>query len=98
MNKCVGCGVETTNKLCERCFRIRNYNEYKKVDINKEEFLNNLNSINKDDLIVLVVDLLNIPLNFNDIKDRLNNRVILVLNKFDLMPTNNERDLNLDFF
>ena len=90
MNKCVGCGVETTNKLCESCFRIRNYNEYKKLDINKEEFLNNLNSINKDDLIVLVVDLLNIPLNFNDIKDRLNNRVILVLNKFDLMPTNNE--------
>ena len=90
MNKCVGCGVETTNKLCERCFRIRNYNEYKKVDINKEEFLNNLNSINKDDLIVLVVDLLNIPVNFNDVKDKLKSKVILALNKFDLMPTNNE--------
>ena len=24
MNKCVGCGVLTSNKLCERCFRIRN--------------------------------------------------------------------------
>lgn len=90
LNKCVGCGVETANNLCERCFRIRNYNEYKKVDIKKEEFLNNLDNINEDDLVVLVVDLLNIPTNFNDIKDKLNNKVILALNKFDLMPTNNE--------
>ena len=42
MNKCTGCGavlqnIDTTkegyvvnldNKLCERCFRIKNYNEY----------------------------------------------------------------------
>ncbi len=89
-NKCVGCGIETTNTLCERCFRIRNYNEYKKVDIDYQEFLNNLSSINKDDLVVLVVDLMNIPASFNDIKDKLNNKVILALNKFDLMPTNNE--------
>ena len=45
MNKCIGCGITlqteeknnlgyTTNiekKLCERCFRIRNYGEYKTV-------------------------------------------------------------------
>ena len=89
MNRCSGCGVKTTNNLCERCFRIRNYNEYKKVDINYKEFLDNLDRINKDDLVVLVVDLMNIPINFNDIKNKLDNKVILALNKFDLMPTNN---------
>ena len=90
LSKCVGCGVTTTNKLCERCFRIRNYNEYKKVNINYEEFFKNLDKIKKDDLLVLVVDLLNIPINFDNIKDKISNKVILALNKFDLMPTNNE--------
>ena len=89
-SKCVGCGVETTNTLCERCFRIRNYNEYKKVDINYQEFLDNLNNIKKDDLVVLVVDLMNVPGSFNEINNRINNKAILALNKFDLMPTNNE--------
>ena len=88
MNKCVGCGVLTSNNLCERCFRIRNYNEYKKVDVNNN-FLNNLDKISSDDLVVLVVDLLNIPKNFETIKKRIKNKVILALNKFDLMPTNN---------
>lgn len=88
MNKCVGCGVLTSNNLCERCFRIRNYNEYKKVDVNNN-FLNNLDKISSDDLVVLVVDLLNIPKNFETIKNRIKNKVILALNKFDLMPTNN---------
>lgn len=90
MNKCMGCGVLTTNKLCERCFRIRNYNEYKKVDVNYSDFLDSLTKINRNDLVVLVVDLLNIPDSFNDIKSKINNKVILALNKFDLMPTNNE--------
>ena len=89
MNKCVGCGVESTNNLCERCFRIRNYNEYKKVDIHYTDFLNNLDKINKEDLVVLVVDLMNIPASFELIKDKIKNKVILALNKFDLMPTNN---------
>ena len=33
MNKCIGCGdiLDSNNNLCERCFRIRNYNEYKHV-------------------------------------------------------------------
>ena len=90
MNKCVGCGVLTANNLCERCFRIRNYNEYKKADVNYNDFLDILSKININDLVVLVVDLLNIPDNFNDIKSKINNKVILALNKFDLMPTNNE--------
>lgn len=90
MNKCVGCGVDTKNTLCERCFRIRNYNEYKKIEVDDKKFLNNLDKIHDDDLVVLVVDLLNIPENLDAIKNKINNKVILVINKFDLSPTNNE--------
>lgn len=89
MNKCVGCGVSTDNNLCERCFRIRNYNEYKKIDVNENEFLDNLDKINKNDLVVIVIDLLNIPASLDVIKNKINNKVILVLNKFDLSPTDN---------
>ena len=90
MNKCVGCGVSTENNLCERCFRIRNYNEYKKIEVDDKKFLNNLDKIHDDDLVVLVVDLLNIPENLDAIKNKINNKVVLVINKFDLSPTNNE--------
>ena len=89
MNKCVGCGVSTDNNLCERCFRIRNYNEYKKIDVNENEFLDNLDKINNEDLVVLVIDLLNIPENLDIIKNKINNKTILVINKFDLSPTDN---------
>ena len=89
MNKCIGCGVSTENNLCERCFRIRNYNEYKKIDVDDKVFLDNLNKINKDDLVVLVIDLLNIPENLDIIKNGINNKTILVINKFDLSPTDN---------
>ena len=48
MNKCIGCGsilqdtdknkdgyvLDINNKLCQRCFRIRYYNEYKNI-VNK---------------------------------------------------------------
>ena len=89
MNKCIGCGVSTENNLCERCFRIRNYNEYKKIDVDDRVFLDNLNKINNDDLVVLVIDLLNIPENLDIIKNKINNKTILVINKFDLSPTDN---------
>ena len=97
MNKCMGCGVNTKGNLCERCFRIKNYNEYKKVDINYECFLNNLDNIDENDLVVLVVDLLNIPIDFKDINSRISNKIILVLNKFDLMPTYN-KDRYINYF
>ena len=90
MNKCQGCGVLTDNDLCERCFRIKNYNEYKKVDITSEKFIDILKNISNNDLVILVVDLLNIPESFDDIKKYLKSNIILVLTKYDLIPFNNE--------
>lgn len=101
MSKCYGCGVELqnitndkigytsnlNNNLCERCFRIRNYNEYKTVIKDNNDYINILKEINKtDDLVVLVVDLFNINKNIEDISKYITNNILLVLTKRDLLP------------
>ena len=73
--KCIGCGAllqcdnnlkegytrKSDSELCERCFRIKNYGDYKVIVKDNEEFVNILNDINKTkDLVVLVVDVFNI--------------------------------------
>ena len=109
MSKCTGCGVvlQNTNKkdlgytsnlentLCERCFRIRNYNEYSKVLKDNEDYVNILKNINQKDLVVLVVDLFNFC-DLNEIGKYLNNDILLVLTKRDLLPRScyNEKILN----
>lgn len=100
MNKCKGCGVvlqnedETQlgftknieNNLCERCFRIINYNEYKEVVKDNKEFIKILENINKTkDLVLLVVDLFNIN-KIENILKYISNDIILVLTKRDLLP------------
>lgn len=90
MSKCLGCGINiNSNNLCERCFRIKHYNDYKKVDQASIDFECIKSNITKDDLVVLVVDLLNIPNDFDMVKD-IKSNIILALTKFDLMPNNNE--------
>lgn len=90
MNKCQGCGdITERDILCDRCFRIKNYNEYKNVIVNNDNTLNILNDINSNDIVVLVVDLLNIPHDLNIFKKKIKGKIILALSKFDLMPTNN---------
>jgi len=98
MTKCIGCGATLQNKdknkegyvkdltkdLCERCFRIRHYNDYKFVDKDNKYYLNIIKQIEKTkDLVILVTDFLNIEsLNELNIK----NPVLLVLAKRDLIP------------
>lgn len=102
MSKCIGCGSTLTltpnkegytqnldNKLCERCFRIRNYNEYKTVAKSNSEYYKIIDSIDSG-LIVLVVDIFDIPENFNDLLKHIKTKVLLVLTKFDLIPSYNE--------
>ncbi len=99
MKKCKGCGAflqdsndkfegyttNINNDLCERCFRIKNYNEYKLVEKNNIEFTNILKDINKtNDLVVLLVDLFNISINLKEITEYLNNDILLVLTKKDI--------------
>ena len=113
MSKCIGCGVElqSTNKeklgyvnsldnnLCERCFKIRNYNEYRFVIKDNNEYINILNKISKtNDLVVLVVDLFNISSNLDSISNYINNDVLLVLSKRDILPKSCPDIKFLDYF
>ncbi len=98
MTKCVGCGSllqntnpkeegyvqDITKKYCERCFRIKNYSEYKFIDKDNKYYIDILNNIEKtNDLVLLVTDFLNTDfINSINIK----NPVILILSKRDLIP------------
>lgn len=101
MNKCLGCGsvLQTensniegfTNKkdstYCERCFRIKNYGEYKSIVKDNNTFINILKEIDKSNsLVLLVVDIFNLPENFDIITDNIKNPLFLVLTKRDLIP------------
>lgn len=101
MNNCIGCGAKlqkinkeeigyTTNiekKLCERCFRIRNYGEYKTIVKDNNDFIKILENINKTkDLVILVLDIFNINKDLDIIKQHIKNGVLLVITKRDLLP------------
>lgn len=100
MNKCIGCGaiLQNENKekegyvdnidkdLCYRCFRIRNYGEYSKSLKSNEDYISILKQISTTNcLVVLVVDLFNIQ-DVEGILKYLNNDVLLVLSKRDILP------------
>lgn len=103
MNKCSGCGaiLQSTNPkqegyikenvknktLCERCFRIQNYNEYKRVTKENKEFIENLEQIKKTgDLTLLIVDLFHMNQNIMEIAKHCSNNLLLVFTKRDLLP------------
>lgn len=97
--KCSGCGdvLNSNKELCERCFRIKNYNEYQTIIKSNDEFLNIIKEINKTkSLVVLVLDLLHLPENLDLIKKNLTNDLLIVLTKRDLLPKsiNNNKLLN----
>lgn len=76
-----------TSKLCERCFRIQNYGEYKVVAKSNEEFVQVLRRINDSkDLVVLVVDIFNLSKDLELFSHYLSNDIILVMTKRDLLP------------
>ena len=114
MNKCIGCGahlqiddpkkegytISLDHTLCNRCFRINNYNEYQKIEKTNNEFIPILKKINEtNSLVLVVVDILNINKDLNFITKYLNNDIILVLTKRDTLPykVNNQKLLDYDY-
>lgn len=113
MNKCQGCGVvlqsdfiegigytkKINSEFCNRCFRIKHYNDYKRVEKTNEDFMPIIKEINKTkDLVILLVDLFNIPSSLKDITDTLNNDIILVLTKRDILPVSIYEERLLEYF
>ena len=99
MNKCVGCGsvlqytdpnmegyAKENKEYCERCFRIKNYGDYKSVVKDNNAFINILKNIDKKDLVVLVMDIFNLPKNLDLIKETIDNEILVVLTKRDILP------------
>ena len=73
--------------ICKRCFRMKYYGEYYAVNKKNDEFIDIVKSINNtDDLVLYVVDLFTISHNINIIHKYLNNDIIMVITKRDIMP------------
>lgn len=102
MNKyCTGCGVllqdddaytegyttDLENDICQRCFRMKNYGEYQVSTKSSEEYINILKDVNETkDLVLYIVDILNLEKDIHFIREYIQNKVILVLNKRDVLP------------
>lgn len=75
------------HSLCERCFRIRNYNDYKTVIKDNESFLELLAKVKESKaLVLLVVDMMHLSVDIEQIVSHLDNPILLVLTKRDLLP------------
>lgn len=99
--RCQGCGIElqdenillegyTTsmdNDICQRCFKMKNYGEYQVITKSNDEYLEILKKVGQTkDLVLYVTDLLNLEKNIEEIRTIIPNKMILVLNKIDVLP------------
>ena len=99
--RCSGCGIllqdqnvlqegyttSLDNDICQRCFRMKNYGEYQAVMKSNDEYINILKSVAETkDLVLYVTDLLNLEKNIDEIRNLIPNKMILVLNKVDVLP------------
>ncbi len=110
---CKGCGVKLqdsnvlfegftstlSNDFCSRCFRLINYGEYVVTAKSNDEYIEILKSVNDTkDLVLYVVDLLNIEKDITMIRNYINNRLILVLTKRDVLPLSVNDEKIKDYF
>lgn len=75
--------------ICQRCFRLKNYNEVQDVGMDSEDFLNLLTGLsNKSGIVVNVVDVFDFEGSFINAIKRIvgNKKIILAANKLDLLP------------
>lgn len=87
-------GLESGEVYCQRCFRLRHYNEIQDVKLTDDDFLKLLNEIGtKDALIVNVIDIFDFNGSLIPGLHRFvgNNPVLLVGNKVDLLPKSLKR-------
>ncbi|ADO57623.1 GTPase [Paenibacillus jamilae] len=75
--------------ICQRCFRIKNYNETSSVTVDQDEFLKLLSQIgDKDALVIHIVDIFDFEGSLISGLQRFvgSNPVVLAVNKTDLLP------------
>lgn len=82
-------GLDKGEFYCQRCFRLRHYNELQDLDISEDVFLDRLNEISQDDAFVVhVIDIFDIEGSVIAGLDRFisGQPYIIVANKVDLLP------------
>lgn len=73
--------------ICRRCFRLKFYGDYIYVNKSNDEYESILNDISKtNDLVLYMIDIFNINDEILNIAHMLNNPMILVFTKRDLLP------------
>ena len=111
IKKCPGCGAtlqysdenkigfspKKDAKLCERCFKLKNYNQKKIIDLkySNDDIINLLNS--NADNVLFITDFLNLSQNVIDIYKSLKvDNKTLIINKTDYIPKsiNKEKYIN----
>jgi 30S ribosome assembly GTPase len=85
--------------ICQRCFRIKNYNEASSATLNQDDFLRLLTHVGAtQSLVVNIVDIFDFEGSMISGLPRFvgNNPIVLVVNKIDLLPkvTNYNRIVN----
>lgn len=110
---CIGCGValqdenitsegytsSMENDICSRCFRMKNYGEYQIITKSNDEYIEILKSVNDTkDLVVYMIDLLNINRDITLIREYFDNKVLLVLNKRDILPKSIKDEKIVEYF
>lgn len=81
--------LEHETVICQRCFRLKNYNEVQDVPYTDDDFLQMISQIAEtNSLIVKMIDIFDFNGSFIRGLHRLtgNNRVIIIGNKVDLLP------------
>lgn len=81
--------LEKETIICQRCFRLKNYNEIQPVSLTDDDFLRILNGLGQQQgLIVKIVDIFDFNGSWLPGLHRFvgNNPVLLVANKADLLP------------
>lgn len=102
MTKCVGCGIKLQNKnvnevgytpdlkneLCERCFKLKNYNVLtnKGINIDNDKLINKINELNT--CVLFLVDFINLDSEVIDAYKKIKSKKILIITKADIIPKN----------
>src|SRR3954469_2525270 len=81
--------LEKENIICQRCFKLKHYNEVQDVSLTDDDFLKILNKVGEtDSLIVKIVDIFDFNGSWLPGLHRFvgGNDVLLIGNKVDLLP------------
>ncbi|MBS4209038.1 ribosome biogenesis GTPase YqeH [Bacillus sp. FJAT-50079] len=87
--------LEKEEVICQRCFRLKHYNEVQDVSLTDQDFLNILNQLgNTDSLIVKIIDIFDFNGSWLPGLHRFvgKNPILLVGNKADLLPKSTKRN------